>query len=122
MQVDTTRALARDEYRLTQVADKQKAWKGNVAKLKDAQDSVKTTRENFYRCCLRTACGVFPVLGWSCFQHRRNSGMNWQHSSIHGAAQRVCQVWAKAGPRVMLLSVVHQAVGMRQGTADEDSR
>lgn len=49
LQVDTTRALARDEYRLTQVADKQKAWKGNVAKLKDAQDSVKTTRENFYR-------------------------------------------------------------------------
>ena len=48
-QADTTRALARDEYRLTQVADKQKAWKGNVAKLKDAQDSVKTTRENFYR-------------------------------------------------------------------------
>ena len=49
-QVDTTRALARDEYRLTQVADKQKAWKGNVAKLKDAQDNVKTTKENYYRC------------------------------------------------------------------------
>ncbi|KAK9858818.1 hypothetical protein WJX84_002816 [Apatococcus fuscideae] len=48
-QVDTTRALARDEYRLTQVADKQKAWKGNVAKLKDAQDNVKTTKENYYR-------------------------------------------------------------------------
>ncbi len=48
-QVDTTRALARDEYRLTQVADKQKVWKGNVAKLKDAQDNVKTTKENYYR-------------------------------------------------------------------------
>ena len=69
MQVDSTRALARDEYRLTQVADKQKAWKGNVAKLKDAQDNVRTTKENYYRFLPPSqppALGahLFPLMQW----------------------------------------------------------
>ncbi|KAK9815402.1 hypothetical protein WJX72_003093 [[Myrmecia] bisecta] len=49
-QVDAARGLAREAYRADQNnAEKHKAWKKHVGKLKEAQDHVRATKEAFYR-------------------------------------------------------------------------
>lgn len=49
-QVDAARALARDAYRADQASiEKQKTWKTRVGELKEAQDSLRITKEAFYR-------------------------------------------------------------------------